>query len=279
MIARTHYDQETLTSFALDRLGSERDEVSKHIETCGVCQQRLETLSCGDLSFNELGDILRSPKDNDAILDAPQNRGLLDGEDEFVERLSFLEPSDNPESLGRFGRYEIQSTLGRGGMGIVMKGTDPALDRPCAIKVLAPDLAGSGSARSRFSREAKSAAAVVHPNVIAIQTVDQHGGLPYLVMPVVEGRSLQMRVDQDGPLSITEAVRIAAQIARGLGAAHQQGLIHRDIKPANILLENGVERVQITDFGLARAADDASMTRSGVIAWHPSVHVARTSPR
>lgn len=123
--------------------------------------------------------------------------------------------------------------------------------------------------RRRFSREAKSAAAVVHPHVVPIQTVDEHNGLPYLVMPVVEGRSLQQRVDADGPLEIVEVVRIAAQVAEGLAAAHEQGLVHRDIKPANILLENGVERVQITDFGLARAADDASITRSGVIAGTP----------
>ncbi|MCA9056768.1 MAG: serine/threonine protein kinase, partial [Planctomycetaceae bacterium] len=114
-----------------------------------------------------------------------------------------------------------------------------------------------------------SAAAVVHPHVVPIQTVDEHSGLPYLVMPVVEGQSLQHRVDQEGPLRIVEAVRIAAQVAEGLSAAHEQGLVHRDIKPANVLLENGVERVQITDFGLARAIDDASMTRSGVIAGTP----------
>ena len=88
-------------------------------------------------------------------------------------------------------------------------------------------------------------------------------------MPVVEGQSLQQRVERNGPLSVIETVRIAAQVASGLQAAHEQGLVHRDIKPANVLLENGVERVQITDFGLARAIDDASMTRSGVVTGTP----------
>ncbi|MCA9152466.1 MAG: serine/threonine protein kinase, partial [Planctomycetales bacterium] len=159
--------------------------------------------------------------------------------------------------------------LGRGGMGIVMRVFDPALNRECALKVLAPEFGSSGTARARFSREAKSAAAVVHPHVVPIQTVDEHDGMPYLIMPVVEGRSLQQQVTRNGPLSVTATLRIAAQIADGLAAAHRQGLVHRDIKPANILLENGVERVQITDFGLARAIDDASMTRSGVIAGTP----------
>ncbi|MEJ7594782.1 MAG: serine/threonine-protein kinase [Planctomycetaceae bacterium] len=159
--------------------------------------------------------------------------------------------------------------MGRGGMGIVMRGFDTSLNRHSAIKVLAPELASSAAARKRFSREARSAAAVVHPHVVPIQTVDEHNGLPYLVMPVVEGQSLQQRVEQNGPLSVIETVRIAAQVASGLQAAHEQGLVHRDIKPANVLLENGVERVQITDFGLARAIDDASMTRSGVITGTP----------
>ena len=150
-----------------------------------------------------------------------------------------------------------------------MRGYDPALDRHSAIKVLAPELATNASARSRFSREAKSAAAVVHEHVVPIQTVDEERGLPYLVMPVVEGKSLEQRVAETGPLELKEVLRIGMQIASGLAAAHAQGLVHRDVKPANILLENGVERVMITDFGLARAVDDANMTQSGVIAGTP----------
>ena len=94
-------------------------------------------------------------------------------------------------------------------------------------------------------------------------------GLPYLVMRLVEGKSLQDRLDRDGPLGLAEILRIGRQAAQGLAAVHEQGLVHRDIKPSNILLENGVERVKLTDFGLARAADDASLTQSGVIAGTP----------
>jgi len=93
--------------------------------------------------------------------------------------------------------------------------------------------------------------------------------LPYLVMPYMRGASLQRRLDDEGPLPVSEVLRIGSQIAAGLAAAHSQGLVHRDIKPANILLEEGVERVAITDFGLARAVDDATMTRVGFIAGTP----------
>ncbi len=109
----------------------------------------------------------------------------------------------------------------------------------------------------------------MHEHVVPIQTVDEEHGLPYLVMPVVEGKSLEQRVAATGPLEVKEVLRIGRQIASGLAAAHAQGLVHRDVKPANILLENSVERVLITDFGLARAADDANMTQSGVIAGTP----------
>ena len=198
------------------------------------------------------------------------NEGPADAGGEGVE-LDFLAPSENPESLGRLGPYEILGVLGQGGMGVVLKAFEPALSRVVAIKVLAPQMAASGAARRRFSREAKAAAAVVHDHVVAIHAVDDDpkSGLPYLVMPCIAGRSLQDRIDRDGPLRTEEVLRIGMQTALGLAAAHAQGLVHRDIKPSNILLENGVERVKITDFGLARAIDDASRSQSGVVAGTP----------
>jgi len=154
-------------------------------------------------------------------------------------------------------------------MGVVLKAHDAALARSVAIKVLASPLAARAAARKRFAREAQAAAAVVHDHVIPIYAVDVSGRVPFLVMPLIAGRSLQERLDARGTLEIKELLRIAMQTARGLAAAHAQGLVHRDIKPANILLENGVERVRITDFGLARAVDDASQTQSGFIAGTP----------
>ena len=183
--------------------------------------------------------------------------------------LSSSRHSRKPGSLGRLGHYEIQEVIGRGGMGIVLRAFDEKLHRVVAIKVMAPQLATSATARRRFTREAQAAAAVTHDHIVTIHAVEEADGLPYLVMQYVAGMSLQERLERDGPLQLAEILRIGMQTAAGLAAAHAQGLVHRDIKPANILLENGIERVKITDFGLARAADDASLTQSGVVAGTP----------
>ncbi len=152
---------------------------------------------------------------------------------------------------------------------MVLKAFDPPLHRYVAIKVLGPAWAGGGAARQRFAREARATAAVRHDNVIAIYGVDDVRGLPYLVMEYVHGTSLQQRLDRHGPLGTAEVLRIGVQVAAGLAAAHAQGLVHRDVKPSNILLEHGVERIKLSDFGLARAADDANLTQSGVIPGTP----------
>ncbi len=255
MIARYHYDDLTYHKLLDSNLApTEELEVTEHLENCDACQTRLESIVQSDQRWSELKDFLR----HDPVGDAATTMSL-----------EFLRESDYPGALGRFGRFEIVEVLGSGGMGVVLKGYDRSLNRYSAIKVLAPHLASSGAARQRFSREAKSAAAVVHEHVVPIQTVDEENGLPYFVMPVIDGQSLQQRVHDRGPLTVTEVLRIGRQIAEGLAAAHAQGLVHRDIKPANVMLENGVERVQLTDFGLARAADDATMTQSGVLAGTP----------
>src|SRR5206468_9303841 len=127
----------------------------------------------------------------------------------------------------------------------------------------------SSLAKKRFTREAQAAAAIVHPNVLAIHQVQSSARLPFLVMPFVAGESLAQRLAARGTLDLKEILRIGMQAAEGLAAAHEQGLIHRDVKPANILLEKGVERAVLTDFGLARAADDVTLTRWGIIAGTP----------
>jgi serine/threonine protein kinase/tetratricopeptide (TPR) repeat protein len=199
--------------------------------------------------------------------------------------LPFLRPGTRPGSLGRLGHFEVLELLGKGGFGIVLKAFDNKLQRTVAIKVLGPQLAGSATARSRFLREARAAAAVNSKHVVSTYEVEEKP-IPYLVMEYVAGTTLQDRIDQ-GPLETREVIRLGAEIAEGLAAAHKQGLIHRDIKPANILLTfgretpasaepalAGVSRLnealpKIADFGLARAADDASLTQAGVIAGTP----------
>ena len=109
----------------------------------------------------------------------------------------------------------------------------------------------------------------MHEHVVSVFAVVETAGLPFMVMEYVPGPSLQDRIDQHGPLALPEILRIGMQTAAGLAAAHAQGLVHRDVKPANILLENGIERVKLTDFGLARAAADAGMTQSGIVAGTP----------
>jgi WD40 repeat protein len=183
--------------------------------------------------------------------------------------LDFLSPSQKPESLGRLAHYEILEVIGKGGMGIVLRAFDEKLHRVVAIKVMAAELAATSPPRKRFLREARSAAQVRHEHVVDIHAVEDQP-IPYLVMEYVCGETLQQKLDRVGPLETQEVLRLGQQMARGLAAAHERGLIHRDIKPSNILLEKGVEeRVKITDFGLARAVADASLTQSGVIAGTP----------
>jgi WD40 repeat protein len=186
-----------------------------------------------------------------------------------ADDLGFLTASEKPGVLGRLDHYDVLEVVGRGGMGVVLKAFDGRLHRVVAIKVMAAQLATSATARVRFAREAQAAAAVSHDHIVTIHAVEEVQPLPYFVMQYVAGLSLHQRIERDGPLELAEILRIGMQTASGLAAAHAQGLVHRDIKPANILLENGVERVKITDFGLARAAAEASLTHSGVVSGTP----------
>jgi len=186
-----------------------------------------------------------------------------------VEFRKYLEPSGRNGWLGRLAHYDIERIIGRGAFGIVAKAFDEKLHRVVAIKLMSPDLALTSPPRKRFIREARTAAAITHENVVTIYAVEEQP-IPYLVMEFISGPTLQQWMDSHGPMDITDIVRIGRQIASGLAAAHASNLIHRDIKPSNILLTDAPnERVKITDFGLARAVDDASLTTSGVIAGTP----------
>jgi hypothetical protein len=143
------------------------------------------------------------------------------------------------------------------------------LNRVVAIKVMAPELAANPMAVKRFLREAQAAAAVSHDHVVTIHAIHEDNRPPLIVMEFIDGLSLQDKIQRHGALPLKEILRIGMQTADGLAAASRQGLVHRDIKPANILLENGIERVKITDFGLARAADDVGVTQTGQIAGTP----------
>lgn len=251
---------DNILSYLADRL-SPQDETAleRHLEACECCRRTMAEAAGSDADWESISTALRCDElDDDAPLRAAP-----------AWPLTLLGPTDDPRMLGRIGPFEVSGCVGVGGMGVVFKARDPALDRFVAVKVLSPQLAASETARTRFAREAKAAAAVVHDNVIAVHQVAEYRGLPYLVMPYLPGPSLEDRLRIHGPMSPVEVLRVARQVADGLQAAHDQGLIHRDIKPANILLSGETERAVITDFGLARAADDATLTRSGALAGTP----------
>jgi serine/threonine protein kinase len=248
-------------------------DLTTHLDVCPSCRAFLEAQAGGPDRWHEASQLLQTHEyDRASSVDfsaatycseqSPQPIVIKDVLDSLV-------PSEHPNHMGRLGTYEVTGVIGVGGMGVVLKAIDPSLDRVVAVKVMSPKLAHNENARKRFAREAKAAAAVLHPNVIPIHSVSSGSTLPYLVMSYIRGGSLQKRLDQSGPLLLVEVLRIGSQIAAGLAAAHEQGLIHRDIKPENILLEEGVERVTITDFGLARSVDDNSITQLGSIAGTP----------
>lgn len=264
-----HCDERLLLTVLHGELPQEeQDRLSAHLAECKLCQKKLSDLAASGDEWSAVSDAMKeySLSDEAGVWRGSDVKAF--GSPRWTESLAkqLLSPPSHPEMLGRLGRYEIERLIGSGGMGLVFKAFDRELNRPLAIKMLSPHLADSGAARQRFAREARAAAAVVHPHVVPIHNVDSDGELPYLVMQYVSGESLQDRIDREGPLKLEQILRIGMQVADGLEAAHQQGLVHRDIKPSNILLEDRVERALITDFGLARAGDEASLTRTG---FHP----------
>jgi WD40 repeat protein len=262
----------------------EQAELVGHLDACSGCQHSLEDMATGGEpissdavryldrdrpapqsaywpAVNKLqNDLTTSPET------PPESPVVTDDE----LNLDFLAPSDDPQYMGRLSHFDIVGVIGRGGMGVVLKAFDSFLERPVALKVLDPRLAKNELARKRFCREARAAASITHENVVAVHQVEheESSDLPFLVMQMVSGESLQQRLDRAGALPMRDVVRVGVQIAAGLAAAHARGLIHRDVKPANILLEEG-NRVRLTDFGLARAYDDVKITQTGFVAGTP----------
>jgi eukaryotic-like serine/threonine-protein kinase len=263
----------------------------EHLESCPHCRAALEQLAGTSDWWEEAAQHLslrlnrggsstgstdtvapwcqaKSLDAGDWADDGVESRAEHDAQTQALQRVRQWLAPGHPELLGKLVDYDVESVIGQGGFGIVLRAFDRELNRPVAIKVLTPYLATVGAARRRFIREAQAAAAVVHPNVVPIHAVQAEADYPFLVMTYVPGGSLQQCVRRHGPLEPKAIVRIAQQVAAGLAAAHRQGLVHRDIKPGNILLENGLNRALITDFGLARAADDAA-SQTGWLAGTP----------
>jgi serine/threonine-protein kinase len=168
--------------------------------------------------------------------------------------------------------YDLDREIGRGGMAIVYRARDPRLKRGVAVKLLPPDLAFRADIRTRFLREAETAARLSHPNIVPIYTVDEREGLVYFVMALVEGGSVGDRVKRAGPMPIADVRRILREVADALAYAHASGVVHRDIKPDNILLDANSGRAMVTDFGIARAASDGDtrLTATGAAIGTPA---------
>src|SRR5579862_1407521 len=166
------------------------------------------------------------------------------------------------------GDYDIDKELGRGGMAVVYKGVEKALMRTVAIKVVPPDSANVGQAAERFRREARLAASLDHPNIIPVYRVGQAGPLHYMAMKFVEGRAVDSIIDSQGALPLNVAIAILRYSAAGLAFAHEKKIVHRDIKGANILVDKD-GRVMVSDFGIARALEEVSLTASGMVIGTP----------
>ncbi|MFL6235230.1 MAG: protein kinase domain-containing protein [Thermoanaerobaculia bacterium] len=195
-------------------------------------------------------------------------------EDSTLLEIPVSPPPTGPKAAAewagqRVDRFEILEILGGGGMGVVYKARDTRLSRTVALKFLPPELTRDPEARERFEQEARAASSLDHPNLCTILELgDAPDGRLYLAMPYYNGETLRRRLER-GPLPVDEAVDIAAQIARGLAKAHRSGIVHRDVKPANLIV-TGDGVVKILDFGLAKLAGMAAVSRTGSSAGTPA---------
>jgi urea transport system substrate-binding protein len=183
---------------------------------------------------------------------------------------SILDPPTTPGELGRLANYRVLKVLGQGGMGVVFRAEDADLQRLVALKVILPEHASNSMARDRFLREARNCARLKNEHIVTVYQVGQVRDIPFLAMELLDGRPLDEPTGDDGPLPFAEVLRIGKEVAEGLMAAHDCGIIHRDIKPANIWLEAPDGRVKLLDFGLARMIGTRSdLTRLGGIVGTP----------
>ena len=161
--------------------------------------------------------------------------------------------------------YTVDRALGEGGFAVVFLVRDLTLKRSLAVKVLSPDMITSKSVLERFRREAETVAQLSHPNIVPLHFIGQQDDLLYLAMQYIDGGSIADRLRYEPRLPITDAVRIISEVATALAYAHRRGVIHRDIKPANILVDVDSGRCLVTDFGIARTADSAALTATGMM--------------
>lgn len=247
-----HPSDHLLQAYGLGKLApNEVQQLEKHLNGCNTCIQKLSQV--GNDSFLQL---LRNKSSNQQTA-LPEIKNRVTG--------------DVPRELLDHSRYAIIRKLGTGGMGVVYHAIHRVMNRSVALKVIRADLMATPAAVSRFRREVQAAAQMSHPNIVTAYDAEEIGGIHFLVMELVEGKSLDKLVIERGPLPITQACSIIHQATFGLQHAHSRGMIHRDIKPQNIMLSNA-GNVKILDFGLARMhrkPANMSITRSGAALGSP----------
>lgn len=228
-------------------------------EANSVLQRLLERLRSSPSLESVMETATLSPKKSEWEKAAP------------LQPYPFLEAPQEDGELGRLGSYRVLQVLGTGGMGMVFLAEDVQLQRQVALKVLKSQISADPELKERFLGEARAMAAVHHDNVATIFQVDQANGVPYLAMELLQGEPMDQMLKERG-LDVNRVVQFGQQIAEGLDAAHERGLIHRDIKPANLWVQTGHrERIKILDFGLAKSLEgDGHQTKSGTILGTPA---------
>jgi serine/threonine protein kinase len=281
-------DKPTLQSLLLGRiLGPESEQWEHHVETCPTCVALAASLTGVDALTRETRQaaygppVLVIPKAEWPFVEAlierartlypsvasePTDTGSIN-----PAEWRFTAPPRQPGELGCIGQYRVLRLLGAGAMGLVFLAEDERLRRPVALKVLHPRLAEKPDARTRFLREARAMAAIRHDHIVSVYDVNETSEIPFLAMPVLEGLPLGMWLKRHPRPPLTTILRWGREIASGLAAAHERGLVHRDIKPGNLWVETPGAHIKILDFGLARFhRDDARLTAAGVIIGTPA---------
>ena len=259
-----------------DLPGIDFEKLARHIESCNICLNKLES----SLFDNEKDEFLKhiKPIDENFIseLQTPsemlQKALALSGRGDPAHHIEkyrplFAKPSFEGD-LGTFGKFRIITEIGYGGMGMVFDAYDTLANRRIALKTLRPDLLGNQTLRALFLDEARMAAKLVHPNIIILLDVDTIEGVPYITMPLLKGESLQEFLSTNpGGVGLPLFLHIARQLLSGLEHLHLKGLVHRDIKPSNIFLETGLDgkpHAILLDLGLARLEDVAGNSKLGL---------------
>jgi serine/threonine protein kinase len=240
-----------------------------HLKRCASCRQTFESFRAldGSGSGNSNAASLEEVHGSTTLPVSAETSTIHSG-----KAFPFLQAGQSPDELGRLPGYRVLELLGAGGMGLVFLGEDLLLSRSVAIKLIKPEICDDPEVLQRFMKEARAAAQVDHPNIVPIHHVGEYNEAHFIVMPLLRGQPLDKLLEQQKSLPQDEALRIAQEIAAGLVAAHEHPLhfIHRDIKPKNVFVEQPSGNVRILDFGLARAAADARLTRTGATLGTPS---------